>query len=64
MNLPNLVTGAVVGAAAALIVRELNQYGLALSDWRLPLPRGLEAVEIGALVGLFSQLFSQWRSAR
>ncbi|CUS45985.1 MAG: hypothetical protein V4610_20960 [Pseudomonadota bacterium] len=64
MNLPNLVTGAVVGAAAALIVRELNQYGLALSDWRLPLPRGLEAVEIGALVGLFSQLFSQWRPAR
>lgn len=64
MNLPNLVTGAVVGAGAALIVRELNQYGLALSDWRLPLPRGLEAVEMGALIGILSQLFSQWRSAR
>ncbi|MFA6113829.1 MAG: hypothetical protein WC729_07545 [Sphingomonas sp.] len=64
MNIPNLLTGAVVGAAAALIVRELNQYGLALSDWRLPLPRGLEAVEMGALVGILSQLFSQWRSAR
>jgi len=64
MNIPNLVTGALVGAAAALIVRELNQYGLALSDWRLPLPRGLEAVEMGALVGTLSQLISQWRSAR
>jgi hypothetical protein len=64
MNLPNLVTGAVVGAVVALIVRELNQYGLALSDWRLPLPRGLEAVEIGAAAGLFSQLISQRRSAR
>ena len=64
MNIPNLLTGAVVGAAAALVVRELNQYGLALSDWRLPLPRGLEAVEMGAVVGFLSQLFSQWRSAR
>jgi hypothetical protein len=64
MNIPNLLTGAVVGAAAALIVRELNQYGLAFSDWRLPLPHGLEAVEMGALVGVLSQLFSQWRSAR
>ena len=64
MNLPNLVTGALVGAAAALIVRELSQYGLALSDWRLPLPRGLEAVEMGAAAGLLSQLISQRRSAR
>ena len=64
MNIPNLVTGAVVGAITGLVVRELNQYGLAFSDWRLPLPRGLEAVEIGALAGIFSQLISQRRSAR
>jgi uncharacterized membrane protein YeaQ/YmgE (transglycosylase-associated protein family) len=64
MNIPNLVTGAVVGAITGLIVRELNQCGLAFSDWRLPLPRGLESVEIGALAGIFSQLISQRRSAR
>ncbi|MEO9129590.1 MAG: hypothetical protein ABI240_00115 [Sphingomonas sp.] len=64
MNIPNLVTGALVGATAALIMRELNQYGLALSEWRLPLPHGLEAVEAGAVVGILSQLIGQWRSAR
>jgi gas vesicle protein len=64
MNLRNLLTGALVGAAVALLVREFNQYGLALSDWRLPLPRGLEAVEIGAIAGALSQLINQRRSAR
>ena len=64
MNIPTLVTGAVVGAVVALIVRELHQYGLTLSDWRLPLPRGLEAVEMGAVVGILSQLISQRRSTR
>jgi hypothetical protein len=64
MNVRNLLTGAAVGAVAALLVRELNQFGLALSDWRLPLPRGLEAVEYGALAGVLSQLISQRRSAR
>jgi len=64
MNLPNLVTGALVGAAVALVVRELSQYGLSFADWRLPLPRGLEAIEIGAAAGFVSQLVSQRRSAR
>lgn len=64
MNLRNLLTGTVLGAVVALLVRELAQYGLVFSDWRLPLPRGLEALETGALVGALSQLTSQRRSAR
>ena len=64
MNLRNLLTGTVLGAVVALLVRELVQYGLVLSDWRLPLPRGLEAVVTGAIIGAMSQLTSQRRPAR
>ncbi|MDH7970565.1 hypothetical protein QH494_00055 [Sphingomonas sp. AR_OL41] len=64
MNVPGLITGTIVGALAALLVRELNQFGLALADWSLAAPRVGEALLIGALVGMISQIFAQKRASR
>jgi len=60
----NLVTGVIVGSIVALLVREINQFGLAFGDWSLHAPRVGEALAIGALVGGISQLFGQSRGRR
>ena len=59
-----LVTGIVLGAIISLLVRELNQFGLALSQWSFQGPRAGEALVTGALIGAISQLFGQSRGRR
>ncbi|WP_143023266.1 hypothetical protein [Sphingomonas sp. NFR15] len=55
----NLLTGIIVGAVAAALVRELNQYGLAFANWSLRVPRIGEALATGAIVGAVSQIVAQ-----
>jgi len=59
-----LLTGIVVGAIVAMLVREINQYGLAFANWSLRAPRIGEALATGAIVGAASQMFAQSRGRR
>ena len=64
IDVRNLLTAIVIGACLALLVRELNQYGLLLTEWNLGAPRTGEAVVTGGLVGAVSQLLGQVRRRR
>ena len=60
----SLVTGVVLGAIIALLVRELNQFGLAFAQWSFTGPRAGEALVTGALISAVSPLFGQARGRR
>jgi hypothetical protein len=55
MDIRSILTSAAIGAIVALVVREFMQYGMALGQWSLGVPRGGEALIIGALVGAIVQ---------
>ncbi len=59
ISVRSMLTGIVVGAIVSLLVREISQFGLSLSEWRLQGPRVGEALISGALIGSISQLFGQ-----
>ncbi|MBN8814582.1 MAG: hypothetical protein J0J06_03940 [Sphingomonas sp.] len=64
INIRNLLTGIAVGAVVALLVREINQFGLDFAQWSLRAPRVVEALVSGALIGAMSQLVGQSRGRR
>lgn len=59
-----LLTGIVLGAVVALLVREVSQFGLAFAAWTFGGPRAGEALVTGALIGAASQLFGPSRGRR
>ena len=60
----SLLTGIVLGAIVAVLIRELFLFGLAVRSWTYAGPRIGEALVTGALVGAMSQLFGQSRGRR
>lgn len=64
ISVRNLLTGIAVGAIVALLVREIDQYGLVVTNWSLHAPRIGETLAIGALAGAASQLVGQSRGRR
>lgn len=60
----NLLTAMIVGALVAGIIREVGEYGLALSHWSLSVPRLGEYLVLGALVSAISQLIGSGKGRR
>ena len=64
ISVRSLLTGIIVGAIVAALVREINQYGLGFANWGLRAPRLGEALATGAIVGAVSQIVAQSRGRR